>query len=200
MGKFRDLTGQVFGRLTVISKTDLRKNHSVVWKCVCSCKNTNIVNITSNSLVRGDTKSCGCITKENAAKLGKITHTYANKASKKYLGAPTQINTMYRNYKNSDMKKGREFNLTRDQFYKLTQGNCYYCGSAPSLYIWNSKYFGNKPFYKNGIDRVDSNIGHIPENCVSCCVICNRAKNNMTTEDFLSWVDKLINFRKLHNE
>ena len=39
MGKFIDLTGKRYGRLTVIEKTDQRANGSVVWRCQCDCGN-----------------------------------------------------------------------------------------------------------------------------------------------------------------
>ena len=43
MGKIIDLTGQKFNKLTVIEKTDERKNRQVVWKCRCDCGNISYV-------------------------------------------------------------------------------------------------------------------------------------------------------------
>lgn len=54
-----DLTGQRFGKLTVIEKTDERTNSgSVIYKCKCDCG--NIVNISSSGLRNKNTISCGC--------------------------------------------------------------------------------------------------------------------------------------------
>lgn len=47
-------------------------------------------------------------------------------------------------------------------------------------------------FDYNGLDRIDSSKAHITGNVVSSCYNCNRAKNNLTTADFLAWVDRLI--------
>lgn len=58
MGKFRDLSGNQYGKLKVICKTDKRSSGSVVWECLCVCGNT--VNVKSASLCQGLTKSCGC--------------------------------------------------------------------------------------------------------------------------------------------
>ena len=58
MGKIIDLTGQKYGKLIVLEKTDKRINRSVVWKCLCACG--NIVEISSNSLRTKNTQSCGC--------------------------------------------------------------------------------------------------------------------------------------------
>ena len=59
--KYKDLTGQRFGRLTVLSYA-FSKNGQTYWKCVCDCGNTLITQ--RSSLIRGDTKSCGCLNKE----------------------------------------------------------------------------------------------------------------------------------------
>jgi hypothetical protein len=56
-----DLTGQVFGRLTVLEDAG-RRNGRVLWKCLCDCG--NIVDVLAESLRGGHTKSCGCYSKE----------------------------------------------------------------------------------------------------------------------------------------
>lgn len=61
-GGIRDLTGRVFGRLTVISITNKRVHRSVCWFCRCSCGNEVI--IRSDCLMTGGTKSCGCLQRE----------------------------------------------------------------------------------------------------------------------------------------
>ena len=62
MGKFQDLTGQKFNRLTALYPTEERRNNSVVWHCRCDCGNEK--DIDASSLKRGRTKSCGCLKKE----------------------------------------------------------------------------------------------------------------------------------------
>lgn len=62
MGKFIDLTGQVFGRLTVISRAE-NKGGRIYWNCKCECGNEK--RISRNDLKRGSTKSCGCLNDEN---------------------------------------------------------------------------------------------------------------------------------------
>ena len=59
MSKLIDLTGQKFGRLTVIKKdTDKITNSGSYWICQCDCG--NIKSIKSSSLRRGEIVSCGC--------------------------------------------------------------------------------------------------------------------------------------------
>lgn len=54
-----DLTGQKFGKLTVLEETDQRCGKSIMWKCQCECGGIAI--IAATSLRRGLTLSCGCL-------------------------------------------------------------------------------------------------------------------------------------------
>lgn len=58
---FKDLTGQVFGRLMVVS-FDRRENKITYWNCICNCGTEKVV--MGSSLISGDTTSCGCLKKE----------------------------------------------------------------------------------------------------------------------------------------
>lgn len=59
----KDITGERFGRLLVLEKTDDRVvNSSVIWKCKCDCG--KIVYANSSNLKRGHTASCGCYKKD----------------------------------------------------------------------------------------------------------------------------------------
>lgn len=60
--KEKDLTGQKFGRLTV-----LKKNYKTnKWICQCECG--NITEVEISNLTSGNTKSCGCYQKEQSSK------------------------------------------------------------------------------------------------------------------------------------
>ena len=63
-----DLTGQKFGRLTII-EFDGVKNGNSQWRCQCDCGN-NIKIVDGQNLKRGQTKSCGCLLKERENLLG----------------------------------------------------------------------------------------------------------------------------------
>lgn len=54
-----DLTGQKFGKLTVLERAGKTKRGATKWHCQCECGNH--INIIRSSLVRGNTKSCGCL-------------------------------------------------------------------------------------------------------------------------------------------
>lgn len=63
MGKFQDLTGQKFGKLTVIKQATKLRGRTA-WLCKCDCGNENFIHVTSNDLKTGNTKSCGCAKKD----------------------------------------------------------------------------------------------------------------------------------------
>ncbi len=57
--KATDLIGRRFGMLTVIQRASPKPyTQEAIWLCKCDCGNTT--EVTSGSLKRGDTKSCGC--------------------------------------------------------------------------------------------------------------------------------------------
>ncbi|MDO5152576.1 MAG: transcriptional regulator [Eubacteriales bacterium] len=58
-----DIAGQRFGRLVALEPTEGRMGGSVVWKCRCDCGGET--EVSYNSLVQGNTKSCGCLPKEH---------------------------------------------------------------------------------------------------------------------------------------
>lgn len=61
-GKY-DLTGLIFERLTVLSKTNKRNaGGSVLYDCLCECGNHILADATL--LKNGKIKSCGCLNKE----------------------------------------------------------------------------------------------------------------------------------------
>lgn len=60
-----DLTGQQFGRLTVIHRSGKDNNGLVRWLCVCSCGVEK--EVRGQDLRRGRQVSCGCWKDENTA-------------------------------------------------------------------------------------------------------------------------------------
>lgn len=57
-----DITGQVFGRLTVIGPHSKNHRHGVKWLCQCECGRQAVV--LGSYLRAGDTRSCGCLQAE----------------------------------------------------------------------------------------------------------------------------------------
>ena len=66
-GLCKDITGQVFRRLTALYPTAQRYKGSVVWHCRCKCGNE--VDVCYNMLKFSHVQSCGCQKKEQNRKL-----------------------------------------------------------------------------------------------------------------------------------
>jgi len=58
----RDLTGERFGRLTVLRRIDGKEGKSKRWECRCDCGNICIC--MQANLLSGTTRSCGCLREE----------------------------------------------------------------------------------------------------------------------------------------
>jgi hypothetical protein len=68
MASKSDLTGQVFGRLTIVGQCE-NIGKRTAWKCLCQCGNSTMT--TTDRLVSGKTISCGCRKKETATENSK---------------------------------------------------------------------------------------------------------------------------------
>lgn len=58
-----NIAGQRFGRLIAIEICGRNGHGQVLWECACDCG--GIARTTASMLKRGNTKSCGCLVKDN---------------------------------------------------------------------------------------------------------------------------------------
>ncbi len=190
---FIDLIGRRFGRLVVVERlanrvggTNSRAN-CAMWLCRCDCGKEGIR--PSSVLLKGRSKSCGCW----SAELSGIVRRLPNG------GAARNANLL--KYKNAAKYRNLEWSLSDTQFDILTSGNCFYCGIEPRQICKASRSCRQtSQVIYNGIDRIDNTKGYIEGNAVSCCKICNRAKSNMSQEDFLSWAKRVAEHSEKRNE
>lgn len=77
-------------------------------------------------------------------------------------------------------RRGIHFELSRDEYASLIEMPCRYCGDTKT------------PEVGCGLDRMSNDIGYVFENCVSCCEICNKAKNEFFTYDEMLILGKTI--------
>lgn len=142
----KDLTGQNFGMLTTI-KIHSKSRNGNLWECLCSCGNKSIV-LTSN-LLKGHTKSCGCI---GVIKLIKMNTTH-NLSNTKLYGVWGDI-------------KSRCTNPKKDMYYIYGQRGIKMCEEwekdFTNFYKWSMSNG-----YKDGltIDRIDNDGNYEPKNC-----------------------------------
>lgn len=72
-GKATDLTGQVFGRLTVLGPIGKDKHRKILWLCRCSCGKVRDQPLAASTMRSGNTTSCGCLWRESQ-KTRPVTH------------------------------------------------------------------------------------------------------------------------------
>lgn len=156
-----------------------------LWLCECKKCSTKFKSRSSSIKDRLGCISCTASLK-SARRHSKIEH-YG------------YINRLFKDYKNGATKRNLEFNLSFVEFHELLLGDCYYCKSKPRQNKGGKPYFVKAlpPLKRNGINRLDSSIGYVKENVVSCCTKCNYAKHEMTIEEFKDWVKNVyFNFIK----
>lgn len=151
MPKLIDLTGQRFGRLTVVSRADdvftSGGNRKVTWMCICDCGKRVVV--LSANLRNGHTKSCGCISAEILQKRN-VVHGYCYsklyevwKGMKARCLNPTHM--YYENYGGRGVEVCEEWEQDFLVFRDWAIENGYQEGLT--------------------IDRKDGAKGYTPENC-----------------------------------
>ncbi len=171
-----DHSGEKFGKLLLLEKiTKFRSGRNrTYYKCLCDCGNEKTMrwtNLNSNGTI-----SCGCARNE--------AHKYRRKPSE-----DMSFNRLLHSYIQGANHRGLRFELSKDDFKKLTKENCHYCGVPPTKLICVRR--DEKGYIYNGIDRVDSSKGYINSNCVSCCEHCNIMKMDYKESEFLEQVEKI---------
>lgn len=119
------------------------------------------------------------------------------KGKSKYLPQASVISSVHKIYKSIDKKINRDFDISFEDFFKLTQMNCFYCGSIPKKEAslkqtkCSENRIKNSYIRYNGLDRVNSSIGHVIGNVVPCCYTCNWMKSNKSYDFFIQWIEKI---------
>lgn len=156
MPNFIDLTGQKYGRLTVLDRGPDRVRKSgrkiVQWNCICDCGNKIVV--SASDLRSGHTQSCGCYMidriKEANTRHGKtdsrLYNVWASMRERCY--CPTL--PTYPRYGGRGIKMCDEWYNSYLEFER---------------WALNNGYDENALRGKCTIDRIDVNGNYCPENC-----------------------------------
>jgi len=155
------------------------------------------------------------ITKEDKAAYDKIykqKHIDQNKLSRKvyyqkHKQKELQAAVQYR-LKNKEILKKKKYHQTTSARYSMLKARCKIrnidctisyeqyldCIAKPCFYC-NFK-LGKKVMAGSGLDRIDSSLGYIDGNIVSCCRICNCIKGNfLSVTETQAAVQAIINLR-----
>ena len=171
MSKLIDLTGQKFGRLTVIKRVkNQNKTRSAYWLCQCECGNTTVV--SSPNLKNKHAMSCGCLQQES-----RLTHSIKHGLSK------TRLYKIY-----LGMKK-RCYNKKYFQFQHYGGRGIKICDewldNFMNFYNWAMT---NGYTDELTIDRIDVNGNYEPSNCR--WVTPHQQSNNTRTNRLITYNNK----------
>ena len=174
MSRLIDLTGKRFGKWIVLGKGTWNKKENK-WICRCDCGRE--LEVFGHSLRRGESEGCReCFCDSIRLEKGM--------SSKK---------RVYSKYRRVAKAKGRKFELSFDEFLKITSYDCFYCGAKPSNLCMGSRAYGG--FTYQGIDRVNNDKGYVAGNVVPCCRLCNMAKKNMSCKEFIEWIKRVSAYK-----
>lgn len=137
-----DLTGQKFGRLTVIERHDKKR-----WKCVCDCGNITYSN--GYQLRKGITVSCGCYHVEMCGNQHR-KHGF----------------TRTRLYRIFHKMKERCYKPTNDNYKYYGGLGITICDEWLNDFGTFAEWAMSHGYSDNlTIDRIDNKKGYSPENC-----------------------------------
>lgn len=187
--KIKDIIGKTYNYLTIINEAkSIDKISKEGWKykitilnCKCVCGNFKEVRMSN--LKNGGIKSCGC-------KRRQLINKGIDIAYKKKYTNPVELK-LHTAYKQDAKRSNRLFEIELENFTKLINSNCHYCGIEPYLIRSNKTKSVTKAL--NGVDRIDSKKGYIEGNVVACCPTCNRAKMAMSLKEFKNWINRIYN-------
>lgn len=157
MSKMIDLTGQKFGRLTVI-----KHDRYGIWTCKCDCGNES--HTSTNALTTGNAQSCGCRHKE-----------IVGKNSTKHGLSKTRLYSIFRNM------KCRCYTLSASKYEIYGGRGIKICDEwltdFLSFYNWA---ITNDYSDELSIDRINSNDNYEPSNCRWAT---SKVQNNNTNQN-----------------
>lgn len=179
MKPFINEANKRYGKLKVLSLASTHSYGHCQWKCICDCGKETIV--TGTNLRTGNTKSCGCI-------------QYEPKPSVRDRQRKRPFEWLYLELRRSTKRREMQCSISYEEFLKFTRiKQCFYCGEKLEWQEY-SPHIRNKVAYN--LDRLDNNLGYLPENCVGCCAACNFLKGTKSKENFLMQIEKIHLYQK----
>lgn len=181
--KMNSYIGKKINRITINNWYLNKKYYYFNYTCQCGTNK----NCTTSTVYQNKIFSCGCYLKE-----WRYFKDPKPRNDIKPNGG-SAANYVYWYYKRNALKRNVQFELSKETFLEITKQNCTYCEIAPFKKYKHSHHKNSGYFVYNGIDRLDNNKGYVKGNMTPCCFICNRAKGELTLDEFYQWIDRIKN-------
>lgn len=145
--QFKNLEGQTFGRLTVISYAGKSTSKRCLWRCRCKCGNETV--LLSASLGEGRTQSCGCLTRQRTVERNTIHN----------LTGSAEHNVWMAMLRRCSDSKQRCFSSYGGRGITV-------CDRWKDSFQNFLEDMGERPSKHHSIEREDNDGHYCPENCV----------------------------------
>jgi hypothetical protein len=153
MNKKLDLTNHKYGRLTVLAPVENTSSGKTQWLCRCDCGKT--ATVVSARLRSGITRSCGCLSRENSAAIGKSNAQH---------GFASHVNPS-RTYRIWMGMKTRCTNPNSDQWQNYGGRGVKVCDRWLHSFECFLEDMGEPPSTRHSIERIDVDGNYEPDNC-----------------------------------
>lgn len=193
MSRFLDLTGRIFGRLSVEKRIENHVtsggNQQVIWSCLCSCGER--VKVSSNSLLQNKTKSCGCLSMESARQLGLANKRHGGYAESSTYSDRVKHNALV-NIKERARRRGYESDLSIEDLPELTD-------VCPVLGLRYNRGSLKDKNASPSIDRRNTNLPYLKKYKDNLVFISHRA-NRIKTDASIDEIEKVLLYMKIQSD
>lgn len=144
--RVKDLTGRVFGLLTVLRYAGEGPHKAALWVCKCDCGNEHVT--LGTTLTRGHIRSCGCYRRHN---MRRVATSHGMASSSEYgiwLGV-----------------KKRTGDKNNPAFARYGGRGITMCDRWRDSFEIFYKDMGARPTNRHTLERKDNSMGYAPENC-----------------------------------
>ncbi len=194
-----NIINQRHGRFVILGKAYSNKRKQSYWFCLCDCGNIKV--IRRDVLLRGCSKSCGCIQKEKGLRKCSVSgcnkkHHSGGYCSSHYMRVWRYEDVSHAVIERHGMSNASEYKVWQDMKMRCyCKSNDHYrrygkrgikiCDEWKNNFVAFIEDMGLKPFPEAQIDRIDNDGDYEPKNCRWVTRIENRrntSRNKLTIE------------------